>query len=287
MMRILLGYNGSEASAAALRNLQDAGFPRATQVLILSVAELWVEPRSKEAAAAAATEARSFLKENFPNWAVYTETAVGSPAREILARAETYKPDLIVLGESTQTIEDRNIFLGETSRTILNEAECPVRIARGNVQSRTAKSKIIVGFDGSAGAMNAVRAIAAKNWVRSPEVRLLTVTDLGLLTDLGDQAVSGGPATVDLSIASRWAKTVAAKALSLLKNAGVPATIQTRIGNAKDAIIEEAERWGADTIYVGPHASANSFDRYILGSVSAAVAARAHCSVEVIRPVTY
>ncbi len=286
-MRILFGYNGSEASAAALADLRHAGLPSTTQVLVFSVAELWVSPRSVEAAVEAAAEAKAFLNDAFPEWTIYIEAASGSPAREILARAETFKPDMIVLGEPRQTIEDRNIFLGQTSQTVLNEAQCPVRIARGPVGEATDPERIIVGFDGSVGAMNAVRSIVDKDWKQAPEVRLLAVTDLGALTAVDSSQKGANSATVELKLASEWPNTIATKALSVLTDAGITASLATKLGHAKDAIIKEAEEWNADSIFVGPHGAANSFDRFLLGSVSAAVAARAHCSVEIVRPVGY
>jgi nucleotide-binding universal stress UspA family protein len=65
--------------------------------------------------------------------------------------------------------------------------------------------------------------------------------------------------------------------------AGIESTVEVRFGHPKDTIIFEAENWGADAVFVGPHCAGNSFERFILGSVSAAVAARAVCSVEVVR----
>ena len=47
-------------------------------------------------------------------------------------------------------------------------------------------------------------------------------------------------------------------------------------------LIAEAESWGADRIFVGARGM-GGIDRFLLGSVSSAVAARAHCSVEVTR----
>jgi nucleotide-binding universal stress UspA family protein len=287
MVRILIGYNGSEASMAALADLRDAGLPAATQVLVLSVAELWVEPRSVESAVDAAAEAKKYLNSEFPEWLVYVETASGSPAREILARAETFKPDLIVLGEPLQNIRDGNIFLGQTSKVVVNEAECAVRIARHSNQTAGTAKRILVGFDGSAGAMNAVRSIATKEWRDPVEVRLLAVTELGVLTSISGSGVPVATKRVDLSSVSRWSEKVVVEALRVLKQAGITASLETRLGNAKDVIIEEAENWAADAIYVGPHGSANSFDRFILGSVSASVAARASCSVEVVRHSRY
>ena len=287
MVRLLIGYNGSEASMAALADLRDAGLPSAAQVLVLSVAELWVEPKSVQSAAEAAAAAKEYLNSEFPEWLVYVETASGSPAREILARSETFKPDLIVLGEPLQNIRDRNIFLGQTSKVVINEAECAVRIARRRDKTSVHAKRILVGFDGSGGAMNAVRSIASREWTEPTEVRLLAVTELGLLTSIGQSGIPVATKRVDLSAVERWSEKVVVEALKVLKQSGIPASLETRLGNAKDVIIEEAESWDADAIYVGPHGSANSFDRFILGSVSASVAARAHCSVEVIRPTTY
>ncbi len=287
MMRILLGYNGSDASVAALADLRDAGLPATTQVLVLSVAELWVEPRSTTNALEAATEAKEVLNKDFPEWSVYAETASGSPAREILARAETFKPDMIVVGEPRQQIKDRNVLLGQTSQKILAEAECPVRIARGRSSVGSRAKRIIVGFDGSAGAIKAVESIAAKSWQSAPKVCLLAVADVGVPTTRDRLATRNEAATVDLSSVSHGFETFASKAVARLAEAGISAAVETRLGHAKNVIVEEAEKWDADAIFVGPHGSANSFDRFILGSVSAAVAARAPCSVEVVRPANY
>jgi nucleotide-binding universal stress UspA family protein len=49
------------------------------------------------------------------------------------------------------------------------------------------------------------------------------------------------------------------------------------------ALVEDAEQWGADAIFVGAR-GIGLLERFLLGSVSAAVAARAGCSVEIVRP---
>ncbi|HEX2491994.1 MAG TPA: universal stress protein [Blastocatellia bacterium] len=48
----------------------------------------------------------------------------------------------------------------------------------------------------------------------------------------------------------------------------------------KRLLIAEAESWGADCIFVGARGMGR-IERFLLGSVSSAVTARAHCSVEV------
>jgi nucleotide-binding universal stress UspA family protein len=50
----------------------------------------------------------------------------------------------------------------------------------------------------------------------------------------------------------------------------------------KQGILNEAERFDADLIVVGSHGQ-SALSRFLLGSVSHAVALHAHCSVEIVR----
>jgi nucleotide-binding universal stress UspA family protein len=54
-------------------------------------------------------------------------------------------------------------------------------------------------------------------------------------------------------------------------------------GPPKQVLVRLAEEFGADCIFTGATGYTSRFERFLLGSVSAAVAARAHCSVEVVR----
>ena len=53
-------------------------------------------------------------------------------------------------------------------------------------------------------------------------------------------------------------------------------------GSPKALILEEAEAFGADLIVVGSHGH-GMVERFLLGSVSQAVALHAGCSVEIVR----
>jgi nucleotide-binding universal stress UspA family protein len=50
-------------------------------------------------------------------------------------------------------------------------------------------------------------------------------------------------------------------------------------------LVRHAEEFGAECIFTGATGFSNRIERFVLGRVSAAVAARAHCSVEVVRVV--
>jgi nucleotide-binding universal stress UspA family protein len=61
-----------------------------------------------------------------------------------------------------------------------------------------------------------------------------------------------------------------------------PVSSTVKVDSPKDAIVEEAERWGADLVLVGSHGYRGPA-RALLGSVSQAVATLAKCSVEIVR----
>jgi nucleotide-binding universal stress UspA family protein len=53
-------------------------------------------------------------------------------------------------------------------------------------------------------------------------------------------------------------------------------------GDAKTVILDEAKQWNADLVVLGSHGW-HGVDRFMMGSVSEAVAMHAPCSVEIIR----
>jgi nucleotide-binding universal stress UspA family protein len=87
----------------------------------------------------------------------------------------------------------------------------------------------------------------------------------------------------DRSQERSWVRQISTEPVALLRHAGVHVSSVLRPGDPKKELPMAAEDWSADCIFVGSAGFSNRFERFLLGSVSAAVAARAHCSVEVIR----
>jgi nucleotide-binding universal stress UspA family protein len=56
------------------------------------------------------------------------------------------------------------------------------------------------------------------------------------------------------------------------------------LGHAEEVILAAAREWPADLILVGSHGH-RAWERFMLGSVSQAVAWHAHCSVEIVRSI--
>ena len=80
-----------------------------------------------------------------------------------------------------------------------------------------------------------------------------------------------------------WVRETVDRAVVQLSAAGLSTSSVLTTGDPRRDLVREAERWGADCIFVGSHRFGNRVERFLLGSVAAAVAARAHCSVEVTR----
>jgi nucleotide-binding universal stress UspA family protein len=68
-----------------------------------------------------------------------------------------------------------------------------------------------------------------------------------------------------------------------LRTRGLLVSSVIKDGDPKQVLLEEAAHWGADCLFVGAR-GLSRIERFLIGSVSAAVAARAHCTVEVVRP---
>lgn len=311
-MKILIGYDGSECADAALDDLTQAALPSTGEAHILSVAEVWLPPPppssleiiedarnadspaelqrdfAKHSAAAKdalalAERARDRVQAKFPNWKVTVNSSCGSAAWELVAKADEWKPDLIVVGSHGRTALGRFV-LGSVSQRVLTEARCSVRIARGRVEEPNSPVRIIVGTDGSPASEQALKAFAARNWPPRSEVKVIMVDDPMAPEFLGKLIPPVGKMIEEDRQEERaWVEKVSKSSLDILRAAGLKVSCVLRDGDPKQELCKAAEEWNADCIFVGSAGFSNRFERFVLGSVSAAVAARAHCSVEVVR----
>ena len=282
-MRVLIGFNGSRASRDALEDLKFAGLPDDTEIQLVTVAESWLSPKTSDEARSVSKEGAKIVSGFKKKWKVSAYASEGSPPREILSAAENFRPDLIVVGEPPQEADHNKMFLGQTSQIVLTESSCSVRIARKSTANDD-RERIVVGFNGSPAAMLAVESTVSRSWHANAEVKLLAVADSSVLGSIGRFAPQMTDSVIEEKLAHQWAETLADVALEKLGKAGIQASLQVAFGHPKEIIAKEAERWNATSIFVGPHCSLNSYERFLIGSVSASLAARANCSVEIVRP---
>jgi nucleotide-binding universal stress UspA family protein len=145
--------------------------------------------------------------------------------------------------------------------------------------------KILLAVDGSDCSKAAVQAVAARPWPAGSQIKILSVVEPAYVPTT-DAWILPENYYVEIDEAARdQAQAAIAYAVEQIKASDVAQlTILTEIkdGLAKDIILEEAERWGAELVLLGSH-DYKGLKKLLLGSVSNAVAAHAHCSVEIVR----
>jgi nucleotide-binding universal stress UspA family protein len=308
VMKLLLGYDGSEGADFALADLQNAGLPDSVEAVVLSVAEAWELPLVVDRVSAGskrfvhpnvvaiekhlaevtgnahdlADGAVRRLKQNFPGWSVTAEAVCGKPAGALITKADQWSPDLLVVGSQGRSTIGR-LLLGSVSHKVLHEARCPVRISRKQEYGDTANIRILIAVDGSSDSGTVVKAVARRNWPKDAEFRLIGVDDPFSRPKAG--YVHWNPAEDKLEESEEsqaWIEKVIEAPAEILRSAGLRVSNNIRWGDAAIKILEEAKEWKADTIFVGAR-GIGRIKRFLLGSVSSAVAAKAKCSVEIIR----
>ena len=311
-MKVFIAYDGSESADTAIDGLRRAGLPAdGVEALVMSVGEVWLPPalndgetfptedppalrearrraaRIMEEAQAAAERGSKRVQQIFSQWRVEHEASNGSPAFELLNRAEAWQADLIVVGSQGLTAWSRFV-LGSVSQKILTEASTSVHVGRAGNASDTSGQRIVIGVDGSTGSHGAVKAAAQRNWTPGSELRIVVADDMMKgspimllippVKDFVDEV-----RTEERTQAERMAVEAAKELRAGLDNESITVSSVVVRGDPKRVLVSHAVEFGADCIFTGATGFSSRLERLVLGSVSAAVAARAHCSVEVVR----
>lgn len=310
MMKVLIAYDGSECADNAIADMQRAGLPAEAEALVVSIEEEWLpapplssyevveemtgaetvvardhglhreeEPFEAEALARQAT---ARVRELFPAWQVTERSVIGSPASEILQIAEDWGAQLIVIGSHGRTALGR-FFFGSVSEKIVTQASCTVRVSRCGAESGEEGERLLIAVDGSLGAEAAVDEVAARIFPAGTEARLVMVCD-PLKPSLVGRFIPKVAEWVEESNAEErdWAKDVLNQQAAKLQAKGLKVSRAIKAGDPRRVLLDEAEDWKATTIFVGAR-GLTKIDRFLLGSVSSAIAQRAECSVEVAR----
>jgi nucleotide-binding universal stress UspA family protein len=311
MKKLLLGYDGSTCSSDAIDDLCRAGLhAQGIVATVMSIADLLpgvlggdlvkeYPPALKQArfnAEQAMREAHEHaergagrLRALFPDWRVSTAAAADSPYWGLVKKAQETQADLLVVGSQGRSALGR-LVLGSVSQNAVLYAPCSARVGRRRAGRDTSSSltppRIIIGWDGSTDADRAVDAVAARQWPEGTSARLVTALDVRMSTAIPaivpaePIAGSQSPVAQDLGDSLRDSARAAADRLRV-GGIGVQEPV-LREGDPKRVLLEEAEAWAADCVFVGAK-GLSRIERVLLGSVSATVAARAECSVEVVR----
>lgn len=142
--------------------------------------------------------------------------------------------------------------------------------------------KILLAIDGSPCSDQAVKEVCKRPWPEDSEVYVITV-DAPLPTNLLGGASSG---IFDELVKQQRSEATAylTRAVATIRQESPSLRVRSMLleGVPKEAIVSEAERYGADLIVVGSNGY-GAVQRFFLGSVSLAVATHAPCSVLIVR----
>ena len=143
--------------------------------------------------------------------------------------------------------------------------------------------RILLALDDSKYSAGATDALIAQAKTQNAEVHVLRAVEPfpeRLAEDMGSK---GSPDFVAARFRQRErGKEMGAQAARKLRSAGFKVTSSVKEGDARSVILKHAESWRADLIMVGSHGR-TGLDRFLMGSVSEAVARHARCSVEIVR----
>jgi nucleotide-binding universal stress UspA family protein len=215
-----------------------------------------------------------------PGLDVSGEVMPGRAATAIVDAAGSLKADLIVMGSRGHgTIE--SMVLGSVSAEVVDHARVPVLVARDGAIDR-----VVLGWDGSAGARAAADILTAWPMFSRSAVRVVCVAGIEVPWWTGFPQ-PGSPETVPMVLEAAEASRTTHEAMARdmadeLRAAGLAAVPERRDGDAATAIIAAATETRAGLIVLGTRGR-TGLARLVLGSVARNVLHHATCSVLVVR----
>jgi nucleotide-binding universal stress UspA family protein len=305
-MKILLAVDGSEAGLAAVEEAARTPWPEGSTVRIVSVTDIpfptqqWAMPmpissyeewerifeeRSVENTAQAMAR---FGEIAGAQTEAQAKTLKGDPKIAILDEAERWGADLIIVGSHGYNTMER-LWLGSVSRAVASHAKCSVEVARRR-KARDANGqamRILLAVDGSEFSDATVEEIANRPYPAGSEVHVISIIHLPFEPGPEVWALPESHFFKLEKEERQRAESVISRAIARLRETGAsretPLTLtsETIVGRPAETIIETAKNWGADLVALGSHGY-RGFKRFLLGSVSYAVASHAPCSVEIV-----
>ncbi|HEY9754500.1 MAG TPA: universal stress protein [Oculatellaceae cyanobacterium] len=144
--------------------------------------------------------------------------------------------------------------------------------------------KILIALDDSPYSRAALDSVLARPWPTNSQFKILSVMEpfhpeyAGWQTAYTPVAIEGQKTIRDSIV-----KLVEEGEKLLAELFGAEnVTGEVTEGYIKERILDDAKQWQADLIVVGSHGR-RGFTKFLLGSVSEAIASHATCSVEIVR----
>lgn len=298
-MKVLIATDCSPAADLVVTEAAARPWPQGTTFSILNVLDLHrfaglpalvEESRSKMDRRGAFMNGSAAKLERAGHHAE-VRIAEGFPRKMISEYAKEWRADLVMVGSHGYNAVAR-FLIGSVAQGVLRSAPCSVEVVRarkGQPAPSSHAMKILLATDDSDCSVGAAHSVANRPWPDGTVFRVLSVEELALPDG---QMASSSLASIYpqslleelISHARDRAESAVKTATQILERAGkkVEAARKLPLGEPRALILDSAEAWGADLIVVASHGR-RGLDRFLMGSVSEAVATYAPCSVEVIR----
>lgn len=293
-MKVVVAIDSSSSAQTVLDSVLHRPWPTDTTFCVLSIVNIQrferipalIEDATREAeqlVKAAAKKLTSAGYEAFPM------TSPGNPRREISCYAKEWGADLIVVGSHGHSALGR-LLLGSVAQAVLRNAPCSVEIVRKpSVGTSRHPYKVLFATDGSDCSNAAAREIAKSVWPDDTVFIVVSVEELVLAgNEMEAMSISPiYPASL-LEKLTNEARERANAAVGTAKDSLVAVGLKVDANNSNPAgeprgvLLDLAKDRHADLIVLGSHGR-RGWDRFLLGSVSEAIAVHAACSVRVIR----
>jgi nucleotide-binding universal stress UspA family protein len=162
-LRVLVATDGSRHAQAAVATAAQFPWPGRTRVRAITARDGGGD--------AAADSARRALSTRWPG--AELKIVDRAPVKGILAEAESFRADVIVLGWRGHGAA-RRLLMGSVSRGVVRGATCAVLV----VQTPQRVRKIVVGLDGSPGAQSALAFVGRLEPPPNGHVTLVSTVEL-------------------------------------------------------------------------------------------------------------
>ena len=205
---------------------------------------------------------------------------LGEPAHSIIAEADEYHADLLVVGHRGRGALATTL-LGSTSTALVEHAHCPVLVVREPHAGR-----VLLADDGSASSREAVEAVARWPIFEHLPITVVSVADVRIPISIEvqpgiyEQVVESYIESADT--AREQTTSIAARTADKLAAAGRHARFEMHEGAPAAGIVEAATSLGVDLIVMGTRGH-TGLARLALGGTARSVVLHAPCSVLVVR----
>lgn len=292
-MKILLALDLSAGGQVAVNEVAMRPWPAGTTIRVVGVvdaAKLPFAPGVVEEILARTQKvmAEAAQRLNAAGLTATPHVVSGDPRSILVEQAKETGTDLIIVGAHSAS-GITGFLLGSVAKAVIQTAHCSVEVVRHahRTPGHHAGMRILLAVDESDYSTAAAQAMASRSWPAESEFRVMSVVDLAP----SFLQAAFEPAFVDPAgmqeireLAVQKAQSSIAGAREILAKAGLQTSeyLSVLLEEPKKAILDQAKEWNPDLIVVGSHGR-RGFQRFMLGSVSEAVAMHAHCSVEIVR----